>query len=223
MERMRLRRMWPCLALMAACGGESGTDANHGLYINAALGATLDPAGGVHGTVFVSRETAQGEPVAATLTVNGVEVPKSLGYDLADVSIPVAPGGTLTLHASFESYSADLTLHCPDEVTIVAPGDASHAAVGDAVTVSWTGDIDYATSIKPDIMVRGFDPASGTRTDLGFADRIESGKTSDVLTLPDPQGAPGWLVDLYVPGDLVNDAAGVGFCMLNPKLHLVRQ
>jgi hypothetical protein len=223
MERMRLRRVWPCLALVAACGGDSSTDVNHGLYINAALGATLAPGGDVHGTVFVTRESAQGEQVAATLTVNGVEVPRSFGYDLSGVSVPVAPGGTLTLHATFETYSADLTLHCPDAVTLTAPAEGSGAAVGDSVTVRWSGDIDYATSIKPDVMVRGFDAATGERTELGFPDRVVAGKTSDTFALPDLQGAPGWLVDLYVPGDLVNDAAGVGFCMLNPRIHLVRQ
>jgi hypothetical protein len=208
---------------VAACGGDSSTDVNNGLYINAALGATLAPGGDVHGTVFISRDNAQGEQVAATLTVNGVEVPKSLGYDLADVSLPVAPGGTLVLHATFESYSAELTLHCPDEVTFTAPAEGSGAAVGDSVTVSWSGDIDFATSIKPDVMVRGFDAASGERTELGFADRVVAGETSDTFALPDPQGAPGWLVDLYVPGDLVNGAAGVGFCMLDRQIHLVRQ
>jgi hypothetical protein len=238
MERMRLRRVWPCLALVAGCGGgaSDGVDVNNGLYINAGLGATLidapitvgaTPEGGMDAFVVVSRDDAQGAPVAATLTVNGVEVPQDiafgafLGYDFSQVAIPVAPGGELHLHAAFEGASADLTLRCPDEVAFSAPADGTSVDPADEIAVRWDGTVDYATSIRPDLMVRGFDPASGERTELGFGDRVESGRDSDAFPLPALQGAPEWLVDLYVPGDLVNDAAGVGFCMLDRRLHLV--
>jgi len=223
-------------ALNAGCGGAS-SNTNDGLYINAALGVRLiqspittgmTPEGNLSATVSVARQNGQGAQIAAILTVNGVEVPKQetlgvfLGYDFSKVSVPNATaGGTLTLHASFETYSGELTLHCPSEVIITAPADNSQSAVGDSVTVSWNGALGHATPIRPDIMVRGFKPASGSTTGLVFADRIVTGKARDTFALPDLQGAPEWLVDLYVPGDLVNDEAGFGFCMLDRRIHIV--
>jgi hypothetical protein len=226
MERVRSASLWLCMATALACGDGSSNTSN-GLYINAALGATLVQDGGLKATVVVTRDDARGAQVAAALTVNGVEVPQQtlagvvLGYDFSKVSIPDATGGTLRLHASFASDSADLTLHCPDQVTITAPAEQSRAAVGDSVTVSWRGEVDYATPIKPDILVRGFDPASGSESSLALADRSVKGKSSDTFALPDLQGAPQWMVELFVPGDLVDDAAGMGFCMLERRIHIV--
>jgi hypothetical protein len=226
------------LPALSACGGapSSTGDSNHGLYINSALGVSLiqspittgfTPESAVKGLVFVSRDNVQGQKVAATLTVNGVEVPRDAfleAFDLAKASLPNATaGGTLTLHAAFESYSADLVLHCPSEVSITAPADQTQAMIGDAMSVRWNGTIDYGSAVKPDIMVHGFDPASGERSDLGFPDRVETGKSSDAFALPDPKGAPQWIVDLYVPGIAVSDAAGIGFCMLDRRVHLLKK
>jgi hypothetical protein len=225
------------LPLISGCGGSPANgDSSNGLYINAALGVTLTqspirnglPAeSGVSGLVFVTRDNPQGPKVAATLTVNGAAVSQDgflLAYDLGQTTIPNATaGGAIRLHASYQSYSADLTLHCPAEVSITAPADNALAMIGDSLPVSWKGSLDYASIAKPDIMVRGFDPASGERNDIGFVDRVESGKANDTVPLPDPKGAPQWLVDLYVPGDAVNDAAGAGFCMLDRRVHLVKK
>lgn len=230
-------RLALALLAVAGCGGGSPDTAN-GLYINAALGVTLvqspiaagpNPEGALKAVVVVSRDKAQVQQVAATLTVNGVEVPQQtlagafIGYDFRPLSVPIQAGDTLTLHAAFADSSAELILHCPPGVTITAPTDGSQASAGDSVTVRWSGTVDHATFIKPDIIVRGFDPASGSSSDIGFADRSEKGKSQDAIVLPDTRGAPQWLVDLYVPGDLADGAAGTGFCMLDRRVHIVKR
>jgi hypothetical protein len=219
----------PLLLTLAACGAPS-TDVNHGLYVNAALGVSLVQApitagttaeAPVKGLVFITRDSARGAQVAATLTVNGVQVPQGLlGYDLATVTLPdVAPGQPVVFHAELGTASADFTVHCPDELTLSGVAEGSSAHAGDSVTVSW-GRTLPAEPVASDLMVHGFDPTTGARTTLSLADRVETGKSSDTFALPDAGGAPEWLVDLYATGPTVSDAAGAGSCGLDRRLHL---
>jgi hypothetical protein len=214
-------------------------DSNQGLYINAALGIELVQSpisqgsaaeGSVDGLVAVTRNDVSGERVMATLTVNGAEVPQQsslgvfLGYDFAKANLPpVGPGSALTLHAELDAGSGTITLVCPPEVTITAPADGAMASTGDTVTVRWSGTIAHTSVLKPDIMVHGFDPATGARVTLDLADRVVSGKTEDTFTLPDPKGMPQWLIDLHVPGDAKSNSAGAGGCGLLRRVHLVKR
>ena len=230
---MRIAYIGLSLGVMTACATDGPADTSNGLYINAALGVTLTQSplamgvnreAAVEALVLVTRDNAQGEDADAILTVNGALVPKSiLGYDVSNVAVVAGAGESLHLHATEGTDSADLTLPCPAEVTLTAPADNSDAAVGAMIDVTWTGSIDHATSVKPDIMVHGFDPATGTRSKLDFPDRVVAGRSSDSFMLPDPKTAPQWLVDLYVPGDLIDHSGGVGFCMLDRRAHLVRR
>ncbi|MBK7858562.1 MAG: hypothetical protein IPJ65_08050 [Archangiaceae bacterium] len=219
-------------------GGGRPADEAKGLYINASLGLRLVqspiangsvPEGAVSGTVFVS-QGEHGDAVPAKLTLNGVEVPQQtafglfLGYDFAKANLSsIKPGEPLTVHAELDGGSSTLTVACPPEVLITAPAEGTQASTGDLVTVQWSGSVDHQTPFKPDILVFGFNPATGAHVRTDLADRIVSGKTSDTFALPDPKGQPQWSVELHVTGDLAQNPAGVGWCGLVRRVHLVAQ
>jgi hypothetical protein len=224
------------LLLVVGCGGGSSGDSGPGIYIHASvklvpappdqtIGASPDEV--LVGQVVVLDEYEE-QWVAAKLTVNGVDVPakieggQALGYDLSQVRIPGAEaGGTLEMHAELNGSSADLTLRCPSDVTIIAPADHSQATAGDSVTLSWSGKVDYDNSaFEPYVDVQGFDPTTGASTNLGV-DHEVSHMSSDTFMLPAPGSAPEWLVHLFVPGDLARPPRGVGTCWLDRQVHLV--
>ncbi len=232
---IRFIRLFVVTSLLAGCGGGKG-GASNGLFIAAGpisliqspIPGDLAGEAAVTGIVGVNQGGLSGKGVPATLTVNGVEVPSvAVGeavYDLTAVTIPnAAPGQPLVLHASYQTYSADMTLNCPSEVTLTSPADNSTAAAGDSVTATWTGTIDYDNILyKPHIAVFGL-LGTDMPSDLGFADRFENGKTSDSFALPALNPSYQWVIDLHVPGSYVSDGSGYGYCELIRRTHVVQK
>ena len=217
---------------------DTDTDADNGIHINAALGVYLvqfpntvgNPAEGpVTGSIIIGGQ-GLGDYSDTTVTINGIDIPYEGGeaFDpaLATETIPVVPGGTMTIAAEQGDRHTEISFVCPTEVTLDTPEDNSAGDAGQVVTVSWTGQILYDNDLmNPMINLHSFDPVSGTMLpQLGLTPPIlEGDETSYDLTLTD-HGLPQYIVSLEVPGVRVVDDAidSEGFCGLNRRAHLIK-
>jgi len=221
-----------------------------GLAINASLGIdTRDRLIGgetsyASGSVMV---TKNGTAVTdATLTLNGVAIPplalpateKPTSFYSANITAPVAAGGTLALNASEQGETATLSLPCPNEVTITSPKENTTIKEGQILNVTWSGSLDVGneaviasepTSItsvlKPSLNIYWWDGTSkGTPTLLPSADAnfdiLDPTATSGTITVPSGAG-PTAVLELHVAGKLVEpNASMAGQCNLSRRIVL---
>ena len=217
---------------------DTDTDADNGIHINASLGVYLvqfpntlgSPAEGpVTGSIIIGGQ-GLGDYSDTTVTINGVDIPYEGGEAfnpvLATETIPIDPGGTMTIVAAQGDRQTEISFVCPAEVTLDTPADNSAGDAGQVVTMTWSGQIMYDNDLfNPMINLHSFDPANGTMLpQLGLTPPVLTGdETSYDLTLTE-HGEPQYIVSLEVPGDRVVDDASdsEGFCGLNRRAHLIK-
>ena len=216
--------------------GDSDSDSD-AISINA-LGVYLmqypntigSPAEGpVTGSIIIGGQ-GLGDYSDTAVTINGVDIPYEGGeaFDpvLATETIPIDPGGTMTIVATQGDRETEISFTCPTEVTLDTPVDNATADAGDVIHMTWTGQILYDNDFYgPSIGLDSFDPESGTQLSLlpfPFVIPLDGDETSYDLTLPDD--GPQYLVSLWVSGDLVVDDASdsEGFCGLARRAHLIK-
>jgi hypothetical protein len=235
------------------CGSSTSdtpSSGGKGLGINASLGIdTRDRLIGSEtsyatGVIMI---TNNGTTVTdATVTLNGVPIPpltlpstgKPTGTYSASDTTPIAGGSTLALNASEQGQTANLSLPCPNEVSITSPKENTTIKEGQVLTVTWSGSVDTGNEaviasesssvtnvLKPSLRIYSWNgTATGTPARLLSADAngdiLDPTATSGTITVPTGAG-PTAVLELHVAGKLIEpNASMAGQCNLSRRVIL---
>ena len=234
----------------AGPSGGTGGGTGEAMLINAAMGLqTVDKPFADEGKGAVGMlhmEYANDDLSTAVVKVNDTTVKqKQIGghnveatFDLQTSDVP-APGplGAFKLEASYKGMTAAGSLPCPAGVTITSPAEGDSYAVGDTITVSWTGSV--ATDhplFKSDLRLLGYDTAANqeygstafqSSTD-GIVVSLEGTATGGEVKAYEATGSQtgtfdGWVVQVQALGNYVSETNAVGYCTVASRVHIKKK
>jgi hypothetical protein len=167
----------------------------------------------------------------ATVTVNGVSLPRNERGSFTTISTPLSIGaGTrVELVAAAGATRLTYTFDCPD-IVVTAPADGDTVELGDQVVASWSGTVrNYEGSIDTaQISLYNYDSTTGNfsgATSYHVFQNLDGLTQTATLPIPaavDP-GYDGLAVVLLVPGKPAvddNHLAVEPYCDLNRRVIL---
>jgi hypothetical protein len=244
MMRTQRALLVAAIGLTMGCGlletGSSGSGPGPntsvgGLQIEAPFGVSVreSPDTGippVSSLITIKKQDASGAKTDVSkdsvLQLNGVTIPYDTTFGLFDfskVTIPNAtPGSTLTLSATHGADSATFQIKCPD-VKLTDPAENTKVTEGQDLTVSWSGQIYYATGLlfTPSLGLYGYKAATGTTDTQSINGKIST-PTSGTVKIPTADGKAGYVVQLIVPGESVSGDGGNSLCFVYLRRHLTK-
>lgn len=235
----------------SSVAGSAGEDPGESLYINAAVGlSTIDKPFANEGkgaTGLIAMEYSEDDLSSAVVKVNGTQLkllPGGLGesipgvFDLATSEVP-GPGasGVFKVDASYNGMTATGSLPCPAGVTITSPAEGDSFAMGDTISVTWTGSVATGHPVsKSSLSLLGYDSVANKEVGSvmfqdskdGVTVSLEDTATGGELKAYEPAGGDtagfdGWVVQVNVLGSYIDVNDAVGYCSTISRVHLKKK
>lgn len=160
----------------------------------------------------------------ATVTVNGTLVPETSPgtHKTSAVDIAANPGEALMIHAEEGADADTVEVACPGPVQFTSHIEGQAVSPGEALTITWQGDVRPNHSFYPEVHLEGYDASSNTVTQDSAVESILEGENSVQLVVPDT-AAGGYLLRLRVWGNTAYSNASSVKCNYEARIHLTKK